>query len=33
VDSGTHGGGAARKFSKKIEAWLSIRRQDVRRRG
>ena len=32
ADSGTHGGGGAGRISKKIRAWLSIRRQDVRRR-
>lgn len=31
-DCGTHGGGAAGRISKKIQAWLSIRRQGVRRR-
>ncbi|MFC4148063.1 hypothetical protein ACFO0M_17550 [Micromonospora mangrovi] len=31
ADSGTHGGGAG-KILKKIQAWLSIRRQGVRRR-
>ena len=32
ADSGTHGGGGAGKILKKIQAWLSIRRQGVRRR-
>ena len=32
ADSGTHGGGGAGKVLKKIQAWLSIRRQGVRRR-
>jgi hypothetical protein len=32
ADSGTHGGGGAGKILKKIRAWLSIRRQGVRRR-
>jgi hypothetical protein len=32
ADSGTHGGGGAGKILKEIQAWLSIRRQDVRRR-
>ena len=31
ADSGTHGGGGAGEILKKISAWLSIRRQDVRR--
>jgi hypothetical protein len=31
ADSGTHGGGGAGKILKKIQAWLSIRRQGVRR--
>ena len=32
ADSGTHGGGGAGKILKKIQGWLSIRRQAVRRR-
>jgi hypothetical protein len=32
ADSGTHGGGGAGKILKKIRAWLSMRRQAVRRR-
>ena len=32
ADSGTHSGGGAGKILKKIQAWLSIRRQGVRRR-
>ena len=32
ADSGTHGGGGAGKILQKIQAWLSIRRQGVRRR-
>ena len=32
ADFGTHGGGGAGKILKKIQAWLSIRRQGVRRR-
>jgi len=31
-DSGTYGGGGAEKILKRIRAWLSIRRQGVRRR-
>ena len=31
ADSGTHGGGGAGRILKKILAWLSIRRQGVRR--
>jgi len=31
ADFGAHGGGGAGKILKKFQAWLSIRRQDVRR--